>query len=134
MYNLEKGIMEWNYENLPVIEDKKTVKKHANKVSVEEFASTIASDTLVLIDLYAPWCGPCRKMMPLVDSLKTQYHPRMKVFKINSDVSKKLIKQQKIIGVPLFRLYRNNKLLFERNGMLSRNELETIIGEHLSDN
>jgi len=114
VYNLERGIMEWNFEELPVIAGEKTGKKQKDKVSIEEFAHTIASDTLVLIDFYAPWCGPCRKMMPLIDSIKTQYHTRMKVFKVNSDVSKKLIKQQKIIGVPLFRIYRNNELLFEK--------------------
>ena len=132
VYNLERGIMEWIFEELPVIIGEKTDKKQPDKVSIEKFVSTIASDTLVLIDFYAPWCGPCRKMMPLIDSIKTQYHPRMKVFKVNSDVSKKLIKQQKIIGVPLFRLYRNNELLFEKAGMLSRKELEAIIEEYLS--
>ncbi|RLD73962.1 MAG: hypothetical protein DRJ07_20160 [Bacteroidetes bacterium] len=134
VYNLERGIMEWNFEELPVIIGEKTDKKQADKVNIEMFASTIASDTLVLIDFYAPWCGPCRKMMPLIDSIKTQYHPQMKVFKVNSDVSKKLIKQQKIIGVPLFRLYRNNELLFEKDGMMTRNELTGIIEKHLSGN
>lgn len=134
VYNLEKGIMGWNFENLPVIVNTKMDKKQADKVNIEKFASTIASNTLVLIDFYAPWCGTCRKMMPLIDSIKTQYHPLMKVFKVNSDVSKKLIKQQKIIGVPLFRLYRNNKLLFKKDGMLSRNELEAIIEKHLLNN
>ncbi|RLD62791.1 MAG: hypothetical protein DRI95_12555, partial [Bacteroidetes bacterium] len=68
VYNLERGIMEWNFEELPVIIGEKTDKKQADKVNIEMFASTIASDTLVLIDFYAPWCGPCWKMMPLIDS------------------------------------------------------------------
>ena len=131
VYNLEHGILEWNLQDLPVVEDEKTDKKQADKVGINLFDKTINSDTLVLIDFYAPWCGPCRKMMPLVDSLKTQYHPQMKVFKVNVDVSKKLVKQQKIIGVPLFRMYRNGKLLFEHDGMLTRNELEAVIEKAL---
>ena len=131
VYNLERGIMEWNFVELPVVIGQKTNKVQPDKVSIEAFNKVINSDTLVLIDFYAPWCGPCRKMMPLIDSIKTKYHPQMQVFKVNSDVSKKLIKQQKIIGVPLFRLYRNNELLFEKDGMLSRNELEDIIEKHL---
>lgn len=132
VYNLEHGIMEWNLLDLPVVEGEKTDKKQADKISIDLFAKTISSDTLVLIDFYAPWCGPCRKMMPLIDSLKTQYHPRMKVFKVNVDASKKLVKQQKIIGVPLFRMYRNNELLFEQDGMLTRKELEAVIEKHLA--
>jgi len=131
VYNLKHGILEWNLQDLPVIEGEKTDKKQADKVSINLYDETISSGTLVLIDFYAPWCGPCRKMMPLIDSLKTQYHPQMKVFKVNVDVSKKLVKQQKIIGVPLFRMYRNGKLLFEHDGMLTRNELEAVIEKAL---
>ncbi len=132
VYNLEHGILEWNLKNLPVIEGEKSAKLLMDKVSPDLFAQTISGDTLVLIDFYATWCGPCRKMMPLIDSLRTQYHPEMKVFKVNVDASKKLIKQEKIIGVPLFRIYRSGKLLFEKDGMMSRKELETIINKLLS--
>lgn len=132
VYNLEHGILEWNLENLPVIEGEPSAKLMADKVNPELFMQTISSDTLVLIDFYATWCGPCRKMMPLIDSIRTQYHPDLKVFKVNVDVSKKLIKQEKIIGVPLFRMYRNGILLFEKDGMMSRKELENIIEEFLS--
>jgi thioredoxin len=131
VYNLEHGILEWNLENLPVIEGEPSAKLMADKVSTELFKQTVSSDSLVLIDFYATWCGPCRKMMPLIDSIRTQYHPKMKVFKVNVDVSKKLIKQEKIIGVPLFRIYRSGKLLFEKDGMLTRKELEDIIDKLL---
>ncbi len=133
VYNLEHGIMEWNLEELPVIEGEKTDKKQVDKVGIDEFSKVISSNTLVLIDFYAPWCGPCRKMMPLIDSLKTQYHPQVNVFKVNVDVSKKLVKNLKISGVPLFRIYRNNKLLFEKDGMLSRNKLEAVLEQHLNE-
>jgi rhodanese-related sulfurtransferase len=132
VYNLEHGILEWNLENLPVIEGEPSAKLMADKVSPELFTQTVSSDTLILIDFYATWCGPCRKMMPLIDSIRTQYHPAMKVFKVNVDVSKKLIKQEKIIGVPLFRIYRRGELLFEKDGMMSRIELEAIINKLLS--
>ncbi|MCF6242696.1 MAG: thioredoxin domain-containing protein [Bacteroidales bacterium] len=133
VYNLEHGILEWNLENLPVIEGEPSAKLMADKVSPELFEQSISSDTLVLVDFYATWCGPCRKMMPLIDSIRTQYHPALKVFKVNVDVSKKLIKQEKIIGVPFFRIYRKGKVLFEKDGMLSRKELEAIIEELLKE-
>jgi len=53
----------------------------------------LQSDSLVFIDFYAPWCGPCRKMMPMMDSLKVSYHKKLKIVKINSDASKKLMKE-----------------------------------------
>ncbi len=132
VYNLEHGILEWNLENLPVIEGEPSAKLMADKVNPDLFKQIISSDTLVLIDFYATWCGPCRKMMPLIDSIRTQYHPALTVFKVNVDVSKKLIKQEKIIGVPLFRMYRKGVLLFEKDGMMSRKELEETIEKYLS--
>ena len=133
VYNLEHGILEWNLENLPVIEGEKSAKIMMHKVSPEMYGREILNDTLVLVDYYATWCGPCRKLMPLVDSLHTQYHPDLKVLKVNVDVSKKLIKQEKIIGVPFIKIYRKGKLLFEHDGIMNRKELETVINKFLAE-
>ncbi len=125
VYNLEHGIMEWNLTELPVVEGDKSLLIKENSMSVNDFKNLIATDTLVFIDFYAPWCGPCRKMMPMIDSLKTEYHGKVKIVKANSDVSKKLVKELKLIGVPYLVLYKNSELLFERNGMATREELIT---------
>ncbi|MCF6366417.1 MAG: thioredoxin domain-containing protein [Bacteroidales bacterium] len=123
VYNLEHGIMEWNLKELPVVEGDKSLLNKENAMSVDDFKKLIASDTLVFIDFYAPWCGPCRKMMPMIDSLKTEYHGKVKIVKVNSDVSKKLVKELKLIGVPYLVLYKSNKLLFEKSGFATREEL-----------
>lgn len=84
------------------------------------------SDTLVFVDFYAPWCGPCRRMMPMIDSLKLEYHNKVKIVKVNTDASKKLVKELKLASVPYLVLYRSGNELFSHGGPLEREEIEKI--------
>lgn len=133
VYNLEHGIMEWNVQELPVVEGDKSQLDKNNLMNVEEYKSLISSETLVFVDFYAPWCAPCRKMMPLIDSLKTEYHGKIKIQKVNSDISKKLVKDLKLIGVPYFVLYKNNELLYEKSGIVSREELKEVFDKYVEE-
>jgi rhodanese-related sulfurtransferase len=133
VYNLEHGIMEWNLQELPVVEGDKSQLGYENMVRIDEYEQLINSESLVFIDFYAQWCAPCRKMMPMIDSLKTQYFGRIKIEKVNADISKKLIKELALIGVPYLVLYRNNQLLFEKNGWVSREELIAVFDKYLQE-
>ena len=133
VYNLEHGIMEWNLEELPVIEGDKSQLGKENMVSLDQYTQMINSESLVFIDFYAQWCGPCRQMMPMIDSLKTEYHGRVNIEKVNADISKKLVKELALIGVPHFVLYKDNQLLYEKNGLVSREELIGIFKKYLQE-
>lgn len=126
VYNLQNGMMEWNIQNLPVVKEANAKPDTDNSMEPEQFATLIGSDSLVFIDFYAPWCGPCRKMMPMIDSLKLEYHGKVKIEKVNVDASKILVKELKIIGVPYLALYNKGEVLFSKNGTVSREELTGI--------
>ena len=102
-----------------------------NKFEPDQYQKLINSDSLVFIDFYAPWCGPCRKMMPMMDSLMVEYHNRIKIVKINADASKKLIKNLKILGVPYLVFYHKGEILFSQNGIINRKELEGIFDSQI---
>jgi len=127
VYNLEHGIMEWNLQNLPVIIEANAHPDTDNKMEPGQFAKLIQSDSLVFIDFYAPWCGPCRKMMPMMDSLKVEYQNQVNIIKVNADASKSLVKDMKLIGVPYLALYYKGELLFSKNGAITREELTGIL-------
>ncbi len=116
--------MEWNLRELPVVEGDKSLLGKENMMTVDAYKKLISSDTTVFIDYYAPWCAPCRKLMPMIDSLKTEYHGRINIVKVNVDISKKLVKELQLIGVPYFVLYKNMEKVFERSGMTSRKDLK----------
>lgn len=127
VYNLEHGIMEWNLQNLPVIVEPDAKPDTENKMEPDEFNALINSEKLVFIDFYAPWCAPCRKMMPMIDSLKTEYQGKITIVKINVDASKKLMKELGIASVPYLVLYYKGMSNFSHNGLIKRDELERLL-------
>ena len=103
-------------------------------VTDEAFEQTVLKSSIpVVVDFCAPWCGPCREMMPMIDSLKVEYHEHITIYKVNVDASKKLIKELQLIGVPYLALQYKGKTLFSRNGSISRNELTGLFEKYLRE-
>lgn len=127
VYNLKHGIMEWELNDFPVIVDPNAKPDTKDKMEADEYYALIQSDKKVFIDFYAPWCAPCRKMLPMIDSLKTEYKDKVTIVKINADASKKLIKELKVASVPYLVMYDNGKLLYEHNGLVKRRQLEKVL-------
>ncbi len=126
IYNLAHGIMDWNLNEMPVVKGDRSKLIKDNEVSPIAYKDLIHSTELVFIDFYAPWCGPCRQMMPMIDSIATEYKGKVTVAKVNSDVSKKLVKQLELRGVPYFQMFKNGKLILTKSGLLTRQEIEAI--------
>ncbi len=131
VYNLQHGIMEWELLNLPVIMEPDARPDTDNKMTPEQYHAILSEGSPVFFDFYAPWCGPCRKMMPMIDSLMVEYHPQIEMHKINVDASKKLVKELKLIGVPYLVLQDKGVVLFSRNGSATRNELTSAFDQTL---
>ncbi len=127
VYNLRHGIMEWNLQNFHVIIEPDAKPDNENKMEPDEFNALIESGNPVFIDFYAPWCAPCRKMMPMIDSLKSEYKGKITILKINADASKKLVKELKLVGVPYFIFYHEKVKKFEQNGIIDRQQIEAIL-------
>lgn len=132
VYNLEHGIMEWNLKNLPITIEPDAKPDTENKMEPDEFNALIHSERLVFVDFYAPWCAPCRKMIPMMDSLKTEYKEKLTIVKINVDASKKLMKELGIVSVPYLALFQKGNILFSQNGLIGKQELEIIFNEKLT--
>lgn len=127
VYNLKHGIMEWELARLPVIADSDAQPDTGDKFEPADFAQLLASEPIVFVDFYAPWCSPCRSMMPMIDSLKVEYHQRLLIVKVNADASKNLMREMKLITVPYLALYRDGELYFEHRGEIHREKLVEVL-------
>ena len=87
----------------------------------------------VIVDVWAPWCAPCRRMNPLFEELKEAYAGRVDVLKVNADESQPLVKQLGVLGIPTTIVYRNGQEFGRRTGTMSRGELESLFQAALSD-
>ncbi|MCC6410337.1 MAG: thioredoxin [Saprospiraceae bacterium] len=88
------------------------------------FNNLIQSDKPLLIDFWAPWCGPCKAMMPLLDELKGEMGDRVRIVKIDVDQNTDLAVAMKVMGVPTFMIYKNGQKLWSQAGVLSKHELK----------
>ena len=72
-------------------------------------AEVLKSESLTLVDFWAPWCDPCRKMGPLLDEIASEFEGRLKVVKINTDENLKTAKEYQISGLPSLLLFKNGE-------------------------
>ena len=127
VYNLEHGIMEWDLYDMPVVVEPDAKPDTENKMEPDEFYALIQSEKPVLIDFYAPWCGPCRQMMPVIDRIKQEAGDRVFIVKINADASKKLVKELQLLGVPYITIYHKGLKTYENQGLMSEKELLSLV-------
>jgi thioredoxin 1 len=83
----------------------------------------INSETPILLDFHATWCGPCKAMAPILQDLKNEMGQQGKIIKIDIDKNQKLATTMKVRGVPTFMVYQKGKLLWRASGMVSKNDL-----------
>lgn len=99
---------------------------------MENFQELISSETPVLIDYYATWCGPCKMMHPVLDDLKERMGDRVKIIKIDVDVpaNRQSVYEYQIQSVPTLMLFKQGKMLWRKSGVVSATELQEIIEKH----
>jgi len=94
------------------------------------FNSIINSETPVLIDFYADWCGPCKSLAPILKQVKDELGNAIKIVKIDVDKNQPLAAQYQVRGVPTMLLFKNGKQLWRQSGVLQKNDLVKIINQH----
>ena len=92
------------------------------------------SDKPIIVDVWAPWCAPCRRMEPILDELGEQYEGRVEVYKLNADESQPVVKALGVLGLPTTIVYRNGEEMGRRTGALGRADLAGIFEAVLSEN
>ncbi|MAN58776.1 MAG: thioredoxin [Flavobacteriaceae bacterium] len=94
------------------------------------FSDIIQSDTPVLIDFYADWCGPCKTLAPILKQVKDELGEAVKIVKIDVDKNQPLATQYQVRGVPTLLLFKDGKQLWRQSGVLQKNDLISIIQQH----
>ena len=78
------------------------------------------SDKLVVVDFYAEWCGPCKKMKPYLEEMESKMSDKVKLVRIDIDANPGLAKSMKIDAIPVIHFYKNNQLSFSNIGFIDK--------------
>ncbi len=119
VYELTGGINAWSSAGKPIDQDL----SGKGELAVKDYDAIIASQGLVLVDFYAPWCGPCRKMLPIVEELEKSVDGRFKLLTVDFDQNRLLAKEKGIKSVPYVMIFQDGKLIWEKNEGATKEEL-----------
>lgn len=120
VYELNGGIMKWRGSNLPETTDTESTSAGMSK---QQYEDLLNSDKLVLIDFYADWCAPCKKMKPYLEEISKEMADKVIVIRINADDNQALCKELNIDTLPVLLLYKNKTEIWKNLGFIEKTEV-----------
>jgi len=122
--NMEKKVPETSGEGHDLVK----------QITDDEFEQeVIKSEIPVFVDFWAPWCGPCRMVAPIIEELAKQYAGRCKFVKVNTDENPAVASALGIRSIPTLVIFKGNRVLDAAVGALPKGHLERMIDRALGE-
>ena len=102
------------------------------EISESEFDQEVVKETLpVLVDFWAPWCGPCKMLGPILEELAAENDSRLKVVKVNVDENPDLAQKYEVMGIPTMFLFKDGQVIDSFTGAMSKAALTEKINKYI---
>lgn len=116
-----------------IMNEKELLKNIKDPLNLDDsnFFQTINKFTLLLVDFWAPWCGPCRMMSPLIDQIGKEYMCKLVVGKVNVDENPTISRQFGISSIPTLILFKKGQAVNKIIGSVSKNKIDEMVRIYL---
>jgi thioredoxin 1 len=91
----------------------------------------LGSSEPVLVDFWAPWCGPCKMLAPTIDELADDYSGKVRVGKINTDESRQVAIDHQISAIPTVMIFKDGQVVERVSGLQPKQQLAALLDKHL---
>jgi thioredoxin 1 len=95
------------------------------------FNELIASETPVLVDFSAEWCGPCKMLAPVLKEVKGRIGDAARIVKIDIDANEELANGYKVQSVPTMILFKKGEIKWRQSGLMTAVQLEQVLRQHI---
>lgn len=106
---------------------------YVTELNVENYQTFTTENNLVLVDIWAEWCGPCKMIAPIVDELSSDFQGTLSVGKLDADTNREIVQELGVRNIPTLLLYKNGEIVDKSVGAASKEKLTEMINSHISE-
>lgn len=128
VYEMEGGLLAWKKNKHPLV-TAGSPSAQDDKISMQDYNELISKENLVLVDFYAPWCGPCKKMEPMLSELAKENEGKLFLVRLNVDENRNLTEQLGIEEIPVLKIFRAGKEIWTHKGLIEKQALTNVLSQ-----